>query len=134
MGLSVYPSIAARQRLSKTFPRQREIVGDVVFYAVHVVSKESLWVCLCILLSLLGNGSVNKFPRQRGIVGDVVFYEVHVVSKETMRLFLTRTSCYFTSLSSRRLLGIPVWARRNVRSKQTTVGEPVRCPSYAYCM
>jgi hypothetical protein len=41
------------------------IVGNVVFYAVRVVSKESLWVCLSILLSLLGNGSVNMFQRQQ---------------------------------------------------------------------
>jgi hypothetical protein len=54
---------------------------------VHKVTlchfKESLWVCLCIPLSLLGNGSVNTFPRQRKIVGRVVFYTVRVVSKES---------------------------------------------------
>jgi hypothetical protein len=49
-------------------------------------------VCLCIPLSLLGNGSVNTFPRQTGIVGGVVFYKIGVVSKESRRLVLPRTS------------------------------------------
>jgi hypothetical protein len=47
-----------------------------------------LWVCLCILLSLLGNGSVNTFQRQRRIVGGIVFYAVRVLSKEGGRLVL----------------------------------------------
>jgi hypothetical protein len=97
--VSVFLLIVARQRFSKHVPaatntrNKRRIVGCVVFYAVHVVSKESLRVCLCIPLSLLGNGSINTFPRQRGIVGGIVFYAVRVVSKESRRLVLPRTSC-----------------------------------------
>jgi hypothetical protein len=97
VGLSVYPSIVARQWLDKHVPRQRRIVGGVVFYTVRAVSKESLWVCLCIPLSLLGNCSVNTFPRQRRIVGGVVLYAVRVVSKESRRLVLTRNSCFLLS-------------------------------------
>jgi hypothetical protein len=63
----------------KTFPRQRGTVGGIVFYAVRVVSMESLRVCLCIPLSLLDNGSVNTFRRQQGIVGGLVFYAVRIV-------------------------------------------------------
>jgi hypothetical protein len=71
------------------------IIGRVVFFAVHVVSEESLWVCLCIPLSLLGNGSVNTFQRQLRIVGGIVFYAGRVVSKEGRRLVLSRTSYYY---------------------------------------
>jgi hypothetical protein len=55
--LYVYPPIVARQRLGRHVPvavntlNNRRIVGGVVFYAARVVSKESLWVCLCIPLS-----------------------------------------------------------------------------------
>jgi hypothetical protein len=41
VGLHVYPLSLLGNSLVKTFPRQRRIVGGVVFYAVHVVSKES---------------------------------------------------------------------------------------------
>jgi hypothetical protein len=41
VGLSVYPLAVARQRLGKHVPAQRGIVGGVLFYAVHDVSKES---------------------------------------------------------------------------------------------
>jgi hypothetical protein len=88
----------------KTLPRQRIhthasriIVGRVLFCAVRVVSKESLWICLCIPLSFLGNGSVNTFPRQRGIVGGVVFYAVSVVSKESKLLVLPGTICFWNT-------------------------------------
>jgi hypothetical protein len=37
MGLSVYPPIVASQRLA----RHRGIIGDVVLYAVRIVSEES---------------------------------------------------------------------------------------------
>jgi hypothetical protein len=44
--LYVYPSVVAKQRLSKNFTtamntRNNKIIGRVVFYAVRVVSKES---------------------------------------------------------------------------------------------
>jgi hypothetical protein len=95
------PPIVARQRISKHIPatmntrNNRRIIGRVVFYTVRVVSKESLWTCLCIPLSLLGNGSTNIFPRQRRIVGGVVLYAMQVISKESRRLVLTSTSCSF---------------------------------------
>jgi hypothetical protein len=74
----------ARQRLGEHIPaatntQQYKIVECVVFYAVHVVSNDNLWVCLFIPLPLLGNGSVNTFQRQRRIVRGVVFYKVRVV-------------------------------------------------------
>jgi hypothetical protein len=90
-----------RQQLGKNVTaatntrNNRRIVGRVVFCAVCVITQESLWVSLCIPLSLLGNGSVNTFPRQREIVGGVVFYAVRVVSKGNRRLILPRTSCYY---------------------------------------
>jgi hypothetical protein len=58
----VYLLIVARQRLGSHVPEptntrnSRIIVGGIVFYVVHVMSKESLLVCLCITISLLGNG------------------------------------------------------------------------------
>jgi hypothetical protein len=64
------PPFGARQRLGKhvsaatNTPNNRRIVGLIIFYAVRVLSKESLGVCLCIPLSLLGNKSVKIFPRQ----------------------------------------------------------------------
>jgi hypothetical protein len=80
--------MVARQRLAKHVPvatntRNRKIVGRVG--TIRVVSKESLWVCLCIPLSLLGNGSANIFLRQRIIVAVIVSFAVRVVSKESRR-------------------------------------------------
>jgi hypothetical protein len=75
-----------------TFLRQSRIVGGAVFYAVRVVSDESLWVCLCILLSLLDTSSVYTVLRQRKILGGVS-YSVRVVSKDSRRLVLSRISC-----------------------------------------
>jgi hypothetical protein len=89
----------ARQLLDKHVPaatntlNNRSIVGQVSFYAVHVLSKESLWVCLPIPLSLLGNVSVQNFPRQQRIVG-IAFCAVRVVSKGSRLLVLPRTPCY----------------------------------------
>jgi hypothetical protein len=46
------PPFGAKQQLGKHIPtamntcNNRRIVGCVFFYAVHVWSKESLWVCL----------------------------------------------------------------------------------------
>jgi hypothetical protein len=39
--LSVYRPFVARNNFAKMLPRQRRIVGGVVFYVVPVVSKES---------------------------------------------------------------------------------------------
>jgi hypothetical protein len=50
--LYVYPPIT-RQQLSKQVPmtmntrNNRRTVGHIVFCTVRVISKESLWVCLC---------------------------------------------------------------------------------------
>jgi hypothetical protein len=92
--LYVYPSYRCYATAWYTCSRgneysKRRTVGHVVFYAVNV-SKESLWICLCIPLSLQGNGSVNTFPRQWRIVGGVVFHAVRDVSKEIRRLVLPR--------------------------------------------
>jgi hypothetical protein len=92
------PPFGARQRLGKQVPsatniRNNRIVGPVLFYAVRVLSKESVWVSLCLPLSLLGKNSVKTFPPERRIIGAVVFYAVLVVSKESRRLVLLRTSC-----------------------------------------
>jgi hypothetical protein len=94
------PVLVSRQRLGKHVPavknirNNKGIVGRVVFYLVRVLSRESLWVCLCIPALLLGNSSVNTVPRQRRIVGGVVFYAVLVISKESRWLVLPTTSCF----------------------------------------
>jgi hypothetical protein len=100
---SVYPPIIAMQQLSRHVPVatntcNNRTVDSIIFYVACVILKESLWVCLCITLTLLGNGSVNIFPQQQWIVGGVVFYVVYVVSKESRLVFLTITSCYCTIL------------------------------------
>jgi hypothetical protein len=40
VGLSVYPRLLLGNNSVKAFPRQRRIFVGVVFYAVHVISKE----------------------------------------------------------------------------------------------
>jgi hypothetical protein len=95
------PPIVVRQLLGIHVPaatntlNNRRIVGGVVFCTILIILKENLLVCLCIPLSLLGNGSLNTFPRRRRIDGGAVFYAVHVVSKESRRLVLIKTSRYF---------------------------------------
>jgi hypothetical protein len=92
----ISPTVA-RQRLGKHVPsamntrKNRKIVGHVIFYAVHTVSKESLWVCVSVLI--VARQRLDKHvPRQQRIVRGVVFYAVRVVSKESKRLVLPRTS------------------------------------------
>jgi hypothetical protein len=100
------PPFGARQRLGKHVQAAkntrniRRIIGRVIFYAIRVLSKEGLWVCLHIPLSLLGNGSAKTFSWQRRTVGGVVFYAVHVVSKENRRSVPSGTSCSISFLSS----------------------------------
>jgi hypothetical protein len=86
----------ARQRLGKhaavamnTY-NNRRIIDHVIFYAVNILSKKS--VCLCILLSLVCKNSLKTFPRQRRSVAGVVFY-VTLVSEESRRVVFPRTSC-----------------------------------------
>jgi hypothetical protein len=88
--LNVY---VARQRLDKTVTAAtnthatlKELL-DSSFFAVRVVWK-SLWLCLCIPLSSLGNGSANMFPLQRGVGRGVVLYAVRVVLKDSRRSVL----------------------------------------------
>jgi hypothetical protein len=84
----VYPLTVARQRLGRYVSMttdthtNRRIVGGAVFCTVRVVSKQSLWVSLCVRISLF----VKHIPRQRGIDGRVVFCKVRVVSEESLRV------------------------------------------------
>jgi hypothetical protein len=93
------PALVDRQWLGTQVPaatntrNNGRIVGRVIFYAVRALSKKSLWVCLCIPLSLSANNSVKTFQLQRRIIGGIVFYKVRVVPKENKRLVLPRTSC-----------------------------------------
>jgi hypothetical protein len=95
----------ARQRLSKNVTpatnthNNRRIVGRVVFYAVSVVSKECLWVCLCIPLIIARKRFGKRFPAATGIVAGVVFYAARVVSKKRRQLVLRRTSCIYDYVS-----------------------------------
>jgi hypothetical protein len=67
------PLLFARQQLGKHVPAARNTRNNRI-----IVGRVSLWVCLCIPLSLLGNNQVKTFPWQRRIVG-VVFYAALVV-------------------------------------------------------
>jgi hypothetical protein len=98
-------SACAKQRLSKHVPsaknarNNRRIVGCVLSCAVLVVSKESLCVCLCGPLPLLGNGSVKTSRRQGRIVGSVVFYVANDVSKKSRRLVLPELLAFICGLT-----------------------------------
>jgi hypothetical protein len=52
----------------------------------------SLCVCMCIPLSLLGNGTLRRFRSNMRMVGLAVFYVVRVLSKEIMRVILPSIS------------------------------------------
>jgi hypothetical protein len=99
------PPFIARQRLTKHVPmatntcNNRSIVGCV-----------SLWVCLCIPLSLLCNNSEKMFPRQKRNVEGIVFYAVHVVSEESRQLVLPRTSCFIRHICHLSPLPHTLWA------------------------
>jgi hypothetical protein len=81
----------ARQRHGQHVPAatnirdSRRIVVRVIFCAIPLLSKESLWVCRCVSLSLLGNNSIKTFPRQQSFIWNVIFCMVHVVSNERKR-------------------------------------------------
>jgi hypothetical protein len=66
--------------------------------------KKSLCFCLRILLSFLGNGSINTFQVPKRIVWGIVFCGVCVVSREMRRLVLPRTSCVMLSCVGRGLM------------------------------
>jgi hypothetical protein len=69
------------------YAKQKRIVGSD-----SVLSEESLWISLCIRLSLEGIGSLNTSPQQRRIVAGIFFfYAICVVSKESTRLVFPRT-------------------------------------------
>jgi hypothetical protein len=103
--------IVVRKRLGKHVPaatsigNNRRVVWGVFLYAFRVISKESLWACLCIPLLLL-DVSVNVFPRQR-IVGGVGYYAIRVVLKGSKRLLPPRNSCL--NLQSPRRLNIYIY-------------------------
>jgi hypothetical protein len=89
-----------RQWLSKHVPmamstcNNRRIIGRVIFHAAHVLSKESLWVCLSIPILSLGTNMLKIFPQQQRIDRCTVFHAVHVISKGSRWSVLPRTSCY----------------------------------------
>jgi hypothetical protein len=103
--LYVYPLVVARQRFGKNFStatnirNNRKIVGSVIFYAIRALPKESLWVCLCIPLSLLGNNSVNMFLastkrcwRRRFLCGPWNNKGKYAISSSQNFLFLNKKS------------------------------------------
>jgi hypothetical protein len=67
------------------------LVGCAVFYAVRVVTKQSLWVSLCLPLMLQGNGSIKTFQWRGFLWGPCL-------SKESRRLVLIKTSCFLCRL------------------------------------
>jgi hypothetical protein len=80
----------AKQRLSENVPaatntrNNRIIVGHVVFCAVRVLLKKSLWVCLCITLPLL-----KTFPRQKELLEASSSIRSVSYQRKIRRLFLT---------------------------------------------
>jgi hypothetical protein len=88
---SVYPHAVARQWLEKHI-LAATIVG-ASFSMRSVLYLRRVRVCLCILLSLQGNGLRNTFSRQQ-IVGGVVFYAVHVITKESKGFVLPTNSSF----------------------------------------
>jgi hypothetical protein len=70
--------LIARQLLGKHVPTATNIWNNR-----NILGHECLWVCLRILLSLLGCYlAVKMFPLQRRTVEGVVFYAVRVLSKK----------------------------------------------------
>jgi hypothetical protein len=71
---------------------------SMVYFIYPFHQSVCLYVCMCIPLSLLGNGWVksycgNEYTRNnRRIVGRVVFYAVRVILKENRQLILPRAS------------------------------------------
>jgi hypothetical protein len=94
----------ATKRLGKNITAATDTLATIeellgALFSMWSVSKESLWVCQCILLSLLANSSVNTFLRQRGFIGGLLFVYAILVSKESRRLILPRISCLCFKIS-----------------------------------
>jgi hypothetical protein len=74
VSVNCIPPFISRQRIGKHVPvatntrSNRIIAGRVIFYAVRILSMKSLWVYVCIPLSLLGNNQVETFPRQQELL------------------------------------------------------------------
>jgi hypothetical protein len=92
--LYVYVAWQKHYRGNEYTNNNRGIVRRVVSYAVCVLSKECLWVCLCNPLLLLANGSVNTFRGNEEFGGCVVLWTVRVVLKKSRRLGFPRTVYY----------------------------------------
>jgi hypothetical protein len=76
----------------------KRIVRGVVFYAVHVVSKERRRLGLPRTCFSRNTASSQRIrTQQKVIVGGIVLYAVHVMSEESRRLVLPRTSCFSPS-------------------------------------
>jgi hypothetical protein len=71
------PPFGARQRFGKHVPaatttRYSRFVGRVIFCAIRVLSKDSLWVCLCIPVLLLSKdvpAATKNCWRRRFLLG-----------------------------------------------------------------
>jgi hypothetical protein len=79
--LSVVGNGSANAAAVTNARRDRGFVYRVIFN-VPCLSREILWIFLCIILPLLGNNWVKTFQRQLSIIEDV-FYAVRIVSKDT---------------------------------------------------
>jgi hypothetical protein len=89
--------------------RNQRIVGRVIFYAVCVLSKESLWACLCIpnvARQQLGKHvpAVTNTRNNTKIVGLVIFYAVCVLSPVTVAEL--STACTVFACSETGIVGL----------------------------
>jgi hypothetical protein len=100
------PPVVATQRLGKHVLAaanrgyNRRIVGSVIFCAVRVLWKESLWICVSVV-SLLGNNLIKTFSR--GIAGGVIFYAVVSYQRKVGDQFFPELLVLFLSFSHCRL-------------------------------
>jgi hypothetical protein len=101
----MYSPFVARQQLSRHVPtatntrNNRTIVERVIFCAARALTKESLPVCLCIPLSLLGEKSVNTFPQRRRFVGGIISMRSVSYKREVGDQFVLELLFSTTSLS-----------------------------------
>jgi hypothetical protein len=103
VSMCISPTVA-RQQLVRHVPmatntcNNRRTVGGAVFYTVHAISKDSLWVCVCIPLSLPGIGLLNTFPQQQIIAGSVIFYAVCIVLQKSRQLISSYQNFLFCTI------------------------------------